>query len=147
VSAGERKAGGHEQRGNQNRDNKEVRAPHIEAVAQFVGDNATDQAAGRYRAADPGQVPEAEECGEGQQHKDIADNRGGLGVDRAAAEPAPAEDADGDREQERGKAKDLEYKVGAIGTDGPDPVAGHDAVVPRARAHIERNIVGGIRDQ
>src|SRR6266852_2300551 len=151
VCPGERKARGHEQRGEEESEGDEARAPEIESRLQTSRDQRAQQTAWRNGAAHLGKMPKREQRRQRQQQQHIPEKSGHLRTDRAGAEPAPAQNHEARRKQECREAENLKKEVGTVRAHRPDPVARQRTIRGRrgdVKGHVMRRIGNqGQRDQ
>src|SRR4029077_10068047 len=102
----------------------EMRADRIERGDEAAREHAAEQAAGRKRSADVGEVEQGKLRRDGKEEKDGADGLAGGRFDGLALEPAQGQQKDADGKQESGIASKLEEQVGHVSADRADPVAG-----------------------
>ena len=142
----ERKFCGQEKRDEENGQRDDVRSDRIECGEQARGNQMSQQAAGRNRAAHFRDMPEREQRWEHQHQHRVADDLDDRGFQMLAAEPARSQDENAHRQEKHRIAEALEQQVRAIGADRADPVAGR-MQVGGFGGNIERRIVRAVGNQ
>ena len=122
---GQREGGGEVERDGQNRGADNVGAGNIQVADQRVADDAAGEAFDRNRAH-PAKVPgqDGEQRRDKHEQPDSTQSLGNRRLHGSRAEPAHAEHAHEDGQEKRSHSPKLQDKVGKIGSEDADPVAG-----------------------